>query len=484
MRAVASRSVREGAQHSNMTELANVRAEEAVIGKIVTSAEAYWEIAGALAVEHFTVPHHRDIFSAVANCCMSGESLSLSLLEARLPLEWENVGSREAVLQVLIEKAADVGSPTDFVDDLLTAWRERERIAIGRIATQQGKTFDETRAAIEDRLRTIDDVDRAKHAVSIGEAADVALRKAAAAYETRGRRAVGLTTGIREIDKMIGPLTGGTLVTIAARSGHGKSALVSQILRHAAQPSLDPSQVHASLFLSFEMSREQNGYRNLASMTGISPRKQRTGDFTDKEYEALIQARRELDQMPIHIQDRGALTTRQYAAECRMMHRRLGVKLFVLDHLKLIPPEQKGWDLVRTIEYASQFNKELSKELDAVFIQLAQITKEGQKSATSWRFKDSDIYGGGGIKESSDIILGVALPMEWLRQNKPEPPSESNPKGREAFDEWLRNSEAWKDQAEIAALKVRDGESGSWTPMGFHGARMIFGDADREDIPF
>ncbi|NEV75502.1 AAA family ATPase [Rhodopseudomonas sp. BR0C11] len=467
-----------------MNPLANVRAEEAVIGKIIGSADAYWEIAGILSAEHFTVPHFRDIFSAVANCCQSGRNLSLSLLEATLPEEWEGVGSREAVLLVLVEKAQDVSSATDFVDALLTAWRERERVAIGRIANQQGKSFEETRVAIEDRLRAVDDADRAKHAVSIGEAADTALRKAGEAYQSRGRRAIGITTGIAEIDKAIGPLTGGTLVTIAARSGHGKSALTSQILRHAASPSLDPSQVHASLFLSFEMSREQIGYRDLASMTGISVRRQRTGDFTEKDYEALLQARRQLDAMPIHILDRGAMTAKQYAAECRAAHRRYGVRLFVLDHLRIVQPERDGWNDIKTIEHASMTNKDLAKELDAVFIQLAQITKEGQKSAGNWRFKDSDIYGGGGLKEASDVILGVSVPTEWLKQNQPEPPSEANPRGREPFDEWCKNMENWRDRAEIAPLKVRDGSSGSWKTVGFNGSRMLFGDVDQADVPF
>ena len=75
--------------------LANVRAEEAVIGKIIGDANAYKSIAGQLRAEHFTQQHHRDIFDAVARSCEDGPGPSISLLESRLPLGWEGVGDVE-----------------------------------------------------------------------------------------------------------------------------------------------------------------------------------------------------------------------------------------------------------------------------------------------------------------------------------------------------------------------------------------------------
>ncbi len=470
-------------QPAQIRPIQNVRAEEAVVGKIIGSAESYWAIAGQLTVDHFTVRHHKDIFAAVAKCCEEGPGPSMSLLESRLPVEWDGVGSVEAVLQILLEKAADVSSATDFVDDILAAWLERERIAIGKIATVQGKSFEEVRSAVEGRYRAIDDTDRAKHAVSIGEAADGSLRKSAEAYQQKGKRIVGIETGIKEIDDAIGAMVGGMLITLAAQSGHGKSALVSQILRNNAQATLDTTMLNPSMFISMEMSRLQNGYRNLSSMTGIAVRKQIKGEFTEKEFEDLNRAKAKLDRMPIHIQDRGRLTVHQIGAECRAAFRRYGIKLFAIDHLRLILPEREHWTEIRTIEYATSYFKDLAKELDAVIIQLAQLTREGQK-AGNWRFKDSDIYGGGMVKANSDVVIGLALPIEWLRQNQPEPPSEANPQGRPAFDKWLKDMEDWKEKAEVAALKVRDGAGGKWIPLDFNGPRMMFGDLEREAIPF
>jgi replicative DNA helicase len=102
----------------------------------------------------------------------------------------------------------------------------------------------------------------------------------------------------------------------------------------------------------------------------------------------------------------------------------------------------------------------------------------------NWRFKDSAIYGGDMVKANSDVLIGVALPIEWLRQNQPEPPSEANPKGREIFDKWLKDMETYKDRAEFVAFKVRDGTSSQWKELDFHGPRMKFGNIEREDIPF
>ena len=461
----------------------NIRAEEAVIGKIIGSAESYWAIAGMLKAEHFVVPHHRDIFNAVAKCCDTGSGPTLSLLESKLPTGWENVGDVEAVLQILMEKAADVGSVTDFVEDILVAWRERESIAIAKLANQPGKSFEERRAAIEERYKAVDDADRAKHAVRIGEAAGRALHRSAEAYEHRGKRVVGIYTGVKEIDDAIGPLVGGTVVTIAAESGHGKSGLLAQIFRNNAMPSLDLSRLNPSFFLSMEMSEMQNAYRNQAAMTGISVRKQILGDFTEAEFHELARSKAKLDDMPIYIQDRGAMTIFEAAKEFRAAKRRHDIKIIGIDHLKLFEPPDRNMGLVQIVEHASKHTKALAKELDCVIFQLAQITKEGQKSG-NWRFKRGDIYGGGLLVENSDIIIGVTVPIEWLRQNQPEPPSEAKPQNRPIFDDWLKNMEVWKDKAEIAALKMRDGASGSWKPLDFSGVRMSFGDAQRDEIPF
>jgi replicative DNA helicase len=465
----------------------NIRAEEAIIGKIIGSAETYWRVSDYLTADQFVVPHHRLIFAAVAECCLESAGPGLSLLESKLPVEFEGVGAVEAVLQLLIEKAFDVHSPLDFVDDVILAWRERERIELAKIAAAPNKSFDETRSAIEERLRRVDDFDRARHAVQIGQAARSAVERSAEAYEHKDRRAIGVLTKVAEVDKVIGPQIEGTSIILAAPSGHGKSGLLSQILRNNAAPSLDPSSVFPSLLLSLEMSRDQVAHRDLASLTGISVRKQISGDFTQQEFEELRRARAVLDTMPIHIQDRSRMTTKQIGAECRSAVRRHGVRQIGLDHLKLIEPEKEHWNLVRTIEYATAYFKDLAKELGVVIWQLAQITRGGQQAGGNWRFRDTDIYGGGLVVENSDVAIGFVIPKVWLRANKPEAPAagEEDPKRRIIFDSWLKNMNYWDGKAEFCAFKVRSGPGETWRELAFDGPRMLFGDVVEDvSIPF
>ncbi|WP_027578451.1 DnaB-like helicase C-terminal domain-containing protein [Bradyrhizobium sp. Ai1a-2] len=461
----------------------NIRAEEAVIGKILGSAETFWAVSDRLTGDQFSVPHHRAIFKAVQECCEQGPGPSLSLLEAKLPTEFEGEGAVEAVLQILIEKASDVTNALDFVDDIILAWRERARIELGKVATAAGKTFDDTREDIDALLRVVDDHDRVRHAVRVGDAARAATEKAAEAFQHKGRRAVGVLTRIEEIDLAIGPQIGGTAITLAGASGHGKSGLLAQIFRNGAAASLDPSSVFPSLLISMEMSQIQNAYRNLASMTGISVRKQISGDFNQKEFMDLQSAKTSLDAMPIYVQDRGRLTIDEIEKEIRIAVRRYGIKQAGIDNLKLIRPSRDNWSLVQTIEEATARTKALAKELDIVIWQLAQLTRDGQKTG-NWRFRAADIYGGGLVVENSDLVLGVAVPIVWLRENKPEPPSEANPRGREVFDKWLKDMEVLKHKAEFAAFKVRDGRGETWKEMDFDGPRMLFGGIDREPIPF
>lgn len=463
--------------------LRNIRAEEAVIGKIIGSADAYWQVSDYLSAEHFVVPHHRAIFAAVADCCETAGGPALSLLESKLPQEFEGVGSVEAVLQILIEKASDVSSALDFVDDIVLAWRERKGIELGKRASDQSKGYEGRRAAVEDLLREIDDQDRAKHPVRVGDAARSAMISSADAYEHQGKKSVGILTKIPEIDKIIGPQVGGTAIILGAMSGHGKSALLSQIMRANVQPSLDPASLYPGLVISLEMSKMQHGYRDLAAMTGVPVGKQISGEMSQREFEELLRARGHLDAMPIYIQDRSLLTTTQIIREIRIAVRRYGIKQVGIDHLKLVQPEKEHWTLVRTIEYFTAAMKALAKELNIVIWQLAQITRDGQKVG-NWRFKSGDIYGGGLVVENSDLVLGLSIPKVWLRENQPEAPSEK-PHSRENFDAWLKNMEIWNDKAEFAAFKVRSGVGATWKEIAFDGPRMTFGDpADRDEIPF
>lgn len=462
--------------------LRNIRAEEAVIGKIIGSAEAYWQVSDYLSAEHFVIPHHSAIFAAVAECCETAGGPSLSLLESKLPQEFEGVGSVEAVLQILIEKASDVSSALDFVDDVILTWRERMGIELGRRASEQGKGYEDRRGEVEDLLRKVDDQDRAKHPVLVGDAARSAMTKAAEAYEHQGKKSVGVLTKIPEIDKVLGPQLGGTAIILAAQSGHGKSALLSQIMRANAAPSLDPSSVYPSLLISLEMSKEQIGFRDIAAMTGVSVRKQITGELNQKEFLEIQRAQALLAAMRIYIQDRSPMTTTQIVREARIAVRRYGIKQLGVDHTKLVAPEKEHWNEVRTIGYFTSAMKALAKEEDLVIWQLAQITRDGQKTG-NWRFKKGDIYGGGLIVENADVVLGVAIPRLSLLDNKPDPPSEK-PNSRETFDAWLRGLEIWKDKAEFAALKVRSGVGETWKEIGFDGPRMTFGDVEHEDIPF
>jgi RecA-family ATPase len=100
-----------------------------VLGKIICDEHAFWSIAYQLTIDDFTKPCHRDVFQAVAKACREGVSPSFSWLESHLPLEWDGEASVEALLAILREKASDVGSPTDYVHELISARQERERVA-------------------------------------------------------------------------------------------------------------------------------------------------------------------------------------------------------------------------------------------------------------------------------------------------------------------------------------------------------------------
>ncbi len=142
--------------------------------------------------------------------------------------------------------------------------------------------------------------------------------------------------------------------------------------------------------------------------------------------------------------------------------------------MKILKPSRPGWTIVQTIENSQPILKSAAKELDITIIQLAQMTQEATKRDASWRPKDGDGYGGGALKENSDIMLASVLPAEWLKQR--EPPDDDSGNNRKEHDKWVSDLARWQGKAEFGALKIRDGQNGNWKTVAFDGPRMLFGD--------
>ena len=144
---------------------------------------------------------------------------------------------------------------------------------------------------------------------------------AARAYERDGGLS-GLSSGLTDLDRMMGGLQNSDLIILAGRPSMGKTALATNIAFNIARafrtaPKGDGTEqaVDGAVvgFFSLEMSSEQLATRILAEQSQIPSEKIRRGQITDAEFNRLQSAAMELQTLPLFIDHTGGISIAQLA---------------------------------------------------------------------------------------------------------------------------------------------------------------------------
>ena len=142
-------------------------------------------------------------------------------------------------------------------------------------------------------------------------AIDMAARRLSSA--TASSR--GISTGLADLDRMMGGLQPSDLVILAGRPGMGKTALATNIAFNIAKAYAgeraarrhDRRPINGGIvgFFSLEMSAEQLATRIIAEQSGVASYKIRRGDITEDDFDQHRRRRaRDADDPALHRPDR------------------------------------------------------------------------------------------------------------------------------------------------------------------------------------
>ncbi len=172
----------------------------------------------------------------------------------------------------------------------------------------------------------------------------IAIESADAAYKRDGHL-TGVSTGLVDLDKLLGGLHKSDLIILAGRPSMGKTALATNIAFHIAESLREEVDSHGSkqvidggivAFFSLEMSAEQLATRILAEKSSIGSEAIRRGTMSSEQWEALVDATHKLQSTKIFIDDTPALTVSALRTRARRLKRQQGLGLIVVDYLQLI----------------------------------------------------------------------------------------------------------------------------------------------------
>lgn len=211
---------------------------------------------------------------------------------------------------------------------------------------------------------------------------------------------VRLSSGLPELDRVLGGLEPGRLYVVAGRPGMGKSALAVQVVEAVAETGR-----RAAVF-SLEMPAEEIVQRQACARARIDTRQLLARKLDDLEARRFTGAMQRLSVLPIIYPEASSITVEQIARMARQEKMRSGLGLVLVDYLQLIRSSRKHDNREQEVSEISRELKLLARELELPVIAVAQLNRDLEKRADK-RPMMSDLRESGAIEQDADAIVFV-----------------------------------------------------------------------------
>lgn len=313
----------------------------------------------------------------------------------------EFAGWDQATIGDWFDEAGTAAYLTDYCNDLQESWKS---IVILKAAAQLERKI---KMGAHEAVQWFDG--------QIAEALTVSGRKASTlaeefydlrleAHEVKQGTKIpdpGFTTGFEKLDHYC-RFRRGELIVVAGRTSTGKSALMSQFMRHHAE------QHGGVLCYSMEMSNRALAERHASSIMGLNY------GFMVMDPELMKQKADDLNQYleayqgpasRIYSEFERRATVHAVCRAARMYHRKRGISMLVLDYLQRLRPTEMTirQDRRFQVEEMTGALKDLAEELDIPVLVLSQLSRQAE--ARTGNAKIVDLAEASSIEADADLIL-------------------------------------------------------------------------------
>ncbi len=458
----------------------NVEAEKALLGAIFVNNRAFDRVSEFLLPEHFVLAEHARIYEACATLIERGQIADPVTLRAFFE---QNDALAEiggpAYLMELANAATTVINAGEYGRILYDLAVRRELIGLGEEVVNRAydSGLDEAASGqIERAEQSLYELaTKGRHEGGFQRFKDSligALRSAEAAHQRTGAL-VGVTTGLRDLDLVLGGLHPSDLIILAGRPGMGKTALATNIAFNAAYHWQESGGTDGAIvgIFSLEMSSEQLASRIICEQTNIPSDRMRKGQLSNEEFTRLSVGTQTLYRLPIFIDDTPALSISALRTRARRLRRKEGMGLIVIDYLQLLTPTSgsRYENRVQELSAITRGLKTLAKELAVPVLAISQLSRAVEQRDDK-RPQLSDLRESGSIEQDADVVTFLYRKEYYEARKEPEADSDKR-------REWEETMERCRNVADVIVAKHRHGPTDT-IRLFFNGEFTRFGDLD------
>ncbi|UWQ97074.1 replicative DNA helicase [Rhodobacteraceae bacterium M385] len=472
----------------------NIEAEQQLLGAILTSNDVLDRVDDLVKPDHFHDPVHAEIFTMAAARIAKGlqtDATTLKTFASDIP-GLKELGGAEYLVKLQLSAIA-TSAARDYAQLIHDLAVRRELIELGNRVTDRARAMrddvapDDQIVEAESELFALASTGSTnKGFQSFLHALHDAVHMANEAYNRQGGLA-GVSTGLTDLDRMLGGLHRSDLLILAGRPSMGKTSLATNVAFNVAKAFREGVKEDGSQgtvdggvvgFFSLEMSSAQLAQRILSEAAEVPSELIRKGDLNEQEFQRYLKAAGDLERCPLFIDDTPALPIAQVAARARRLKRSpKGLDLLIIDYLQLLKGSGKSDNRVNEVSEITQGLKAIAKELDIPVIALSQLSRQVE-SREDKRPQLSDLRESGSIEQDADVVMFVYRGEYYKEREKP---GEDN---LEAMTKWQQDMEHLHGKAEVIIGKQRHGPVGS-VELAFEGRFTRFGNLaqDRHGSP-
>ncbi len=378
-------------------------AERSVLGAIMLSKDALFDVLEILTPDDFYSEINREIFTAAWDLNRAStpvDALTVSEeLKKRKTLEMVGGRAYVASLSGMILSTANATAYAKIV---------RENAVLRRLISVSADIMEKSYKESTDATQVLDfaeqgifDIARLNQKRDFTLLKDILWENMDEIDRLSGLDGglTGLTTGFVDLDAKTSGLQKSDLIILAARPSMGKTAFALNIAQNAALK----GGAHVLIF-SLEMSKEQLGQRLLSIDSCVELSRLKTGELSRGDWEDLNIAIDRLSGAQIYIDDTPGISVMEMKNKCRRLKAEKGLDLVVVDYLQLMSFEGKSEGRQQEVSTLSRMLKQLAREMECPVIVLSQLSRAVEQRMDH-RPQLSDLRESGAIEQDADIVM-------------------------------------------------------------------------------
>lgn len=384
----------------------NSEAEQATLGSILLNRDAIASVAPWLTPEMFYQPHHADIYR-----------VALDLYAARTPADVRTV-SAELARRGQLDSIGGIAYLSDLTDSVPTSYHIAyyakfvadaafARSIIDLSGKLAARGYDTSISADDLRAEALTLITDAvtKQGQRSGKSLDDLMRDLMDSFTRDHPPAI--STGLRDLDEIIYGIRSDRLITIAGRSGHGKSALALTIACNVVK------QGHAGLFFSMEMTDEELAQRVLSMHSGIDGAPIQSYRLDARDIAHATETAIRVAGWPLTVHSGGYSLSDIRTITLQHIAERGPLAFVVVDYVGLVKPSgKKGLTRQQEIGEITRGLKSLAMETHSDVLMLAQLNRgiEGRDNKIP---NLADLREAGDIENDSNVVVFVINPEKF-----------------------------------------------------------------------